>query len=35
MENGLMLTLMGKGRPGIVAEITQALFELKGNLEKI
>ena len=27
-----MLTLVGKDRPGIVAEISQALFELKGNL---
>ena len=32
MENWLMLTLVGKDRPGIVAEITHALFDLQGNL---
>ncbi len=29
-----MLTLAGKDRPGIAAKITQALFELNGNLGK-
>ena len=32
MENWLMLTLVGKDRPGIVAKISQALFDLSGNL---
>lgn len=32
MENWLMLTLVGKDRPGIVAKISQALFEMQGNL---
>lgn len=32
MENWLMLTLVGKDRPGIVAEVSHALFEMKGNL---
>ncbi len=32
MENWLMLTLVGKDRPGIVARISQALFDMNGNL---
>lgn len=32
MENWLMLTLVGKDQPGIVANISQALFDLNGNL---
>lgn len=32
MENWLMLTLVGKDRPGIVAEVSHALFNMKGNL---
>jgi glycine cleavage system transcriptional repressor len=32
MENWLMLTLVGKDRPGIVAKVSHALFELNGNL---
>ncbi len=32
MENWLMLTLVGKDRPGIVAKISHALFDMKGNL---
>ena len=32
MKNWLMLTLVGKDRPGIVAKICQALFGLNGNL---
>jgi glycine cleavage system transcriptional repressor len=32
MENWLMLTLVGKDRAGIVAKVSQALFDLKGNL---
>ena len=32
MKNRLMLTLVGKDRPGIVAKICQALFGLNGNL---
>ena len=32
MENWLMLTLVGKDRAGIVAKISQALFDLNGNL---
>jgi glycine cleavage system transcriptional repressor len=32
MKNWLMLTLVGKDQAGIVAKISQALFDLKGNL---
>jgi glycine cleavage system transcriptional repressor len=32
MKNWYMLTLVGKDRPGIVAEISQVLFEAGGNL---
>ncbi len=32
MANWYMLTLVGKDRPGIVAEVSQALFEGGGNL---
>ena len=32
MENWLMLTLVGKDRNGIVAKVSQALFDLNGNL---
>ncbi len=32
MKKWFMLTLVGKDRPGIVAEVTQVLFEMKGNL---
>ncbi len=32
MENWLMLTLVGKDRPGIVAKISQSLFDMQGNL---
>ena len=32
MENWYMLTLVGKDRPGIVAEVSQVLFEAGGNL---
>ncbi len=32
MENWLMLTLVGKDRPGIVAKISHALFDMQGNL---
>ena len=32
MENWLMLTLVGKDLPGIVAKISQAVFDLSGNL---
>ena len=32
MENWLMLTLVGKDLPEIVAKISQALFDLSGNL---
>ena len=32
MKSWLMLTLVGKDQPGIVAEITRALFDLQGNL---
>ena len=32
MRNWYMLTLVGKDRPGIVAEVSQVLFEAGGNL---
>ena len=32
MANWYMLTLVGKDRPGIVAEVSQVLFEAGGNL---
>jgi glycine cleavage system transcriptional repressor len=32
MENWLMLTLVGKDQAGIVAKISQSLFDLRGNL---
>ena len=32
MKNWLMLTLVGKDRPGIVAEVSRVLFDMKGNL---
>ena len=32
MQNWYMLTLVGKDRPGIVAEVSQTLFEAGGNL---
>ena len=32
MKNWLMLTLVGKDQPGIVAKISQALFDMQGNL---
>ena len=32
MGNWYMLTLVGKDRPGIVAEVSQVLFEAGGNL---
>ena len=32
MENWLMLTLVGKDRPGIVAKVSQTLFDMQGNL---
>ena len=32
MQNWYMLTLVGKDRPGIVAEVSQALFKAGGNL---
>ena len=32
MANWYMLTLVGKDRPGIVAEVSQVLFEGGGNL---
>jgi len=32
MQNWYMLTLVGRDRPGIVAEVSQALFEAGGNL---
>ena len=32
MENWLMLTFVGKDRPGIVAKVSQVLFDMQGNL---
>jgi len=32
MGNWYMLTMVGKDRPGIVAEVSQVLFEAGGNL---
>lgn len=32
VKNWLMLTLVGKDQPGIVAEVSRVLFEMKGNL---
>lgn len=32
MQNWYMLTMVGKDRPGIVAEVSQALFKEGGNL---
>ena len=32
MKNWLMLTLVGKDRPGIVSEVSRVLFDMKGNL---
>ena len=32
MQNWYMLTLVGKDGPGIVAEVSQTLFEAGGNL---
>lgn len=32
MNNWFMLALVGKDQPGIVAEVTHVLYEMKGNL---
>ena len=32
MENWLILTFVGKDRPGIVAKISHALLDMQGNL---
>jgi glycine cleavage system transcriptional repressor len=32
MENWLMLTFVGKDRPGIVSKVSQVLFDMQGNL---